>query len=313
MTEPSTLLGSPEVGAAPTRLALSTTVVRIAGLWVLAGALFKLFLGTPADLPQVVRELPFDLGLTYKRVITIEMCVAAFALLRPRWGAAALVLLLLVFDAVLVSQIAQGAATCGCFGSKITMPPWLMLVIDSALLIAILFTRAWRRASAGLHPALLGAACAVGLLVPWLVDREAASPDSARNAGGLQRFVVLDLKKMVGQSIEETDLGKWVEGGVHELPPDGLWILYRWTCEHCAAHLERLVANPTDQPFLVLVRLKEKGDAEANQKVFVLPSGPNVIQVSMPDTVKYVITTPGELVLQGGRILSAREAAHEPN
>ena len=34
-----------------------------------------------------------------------------------------------VFDAVLLTQL--GAENCGCFGTKVSMPPWLMLTIDS--------------------------------------------------------------------------------------------------------------------------------------------------------------------------------------
>src|SRR5262249_54093605 len=115
--------------------------------------------------------------------------------------------------------------------------------------------------------------------------------------------------KMVGKNIDETDIAKCMEGDIHELPPDGTWILWRWNCEHCAAHLEKLALHPPDTPVLVLLRLKEKGDTPTHGKVTLLPSGPNVLQAPLRDDVSYVITTPGELVLENGRIVSGREAA----
>ncbi|MBI1851005.1 MAG: hypothetical protein HYR85_11735 [Planctomycetes bacterium] len=287
--------------------ALSTWVVRAAGLWVLAGALFKLFLGTPADLPEVLRHLPIGLGLTYKLAIGVELVVAALALLRPRWGSTVVAATFLVFGGVLASQIAAGAATCGCFGSTIPMPPWGMLAIDGTLLVAMLLTRPWAGASVGLQPIVLGVVLIVAAALPWFFDREATQPGV--KGGALKGFVALDLAKMVGKNIDETEIAKWMKGDVHELPPDGTWILWRWTCEHCAEHLEKLALHPPDTPALVLVRLEETGDNEKNKKVFVLPTGPNVLQASLRDDVTYVITTPGELVLENGIIVAGREAA----
>ena len=48
-------------------------VTRIAGLWILVGALLKLFVGAPEDLPQIVQDLPLELGLTYRLAIAAEM------------------------------------------------------------------------------------------------------------------------------------------------------------------------------------------------------------------------------------------------
>ena len=38
------------------RSILSSIAVRLAGVWVLIGALAKLFMGTPKDLPGLVRD-----------------------------------------------------------------------------------------------------------------------------------------------------------------------------------------------------------------------------------------------------------------
>ena len=105
------------------RSPLPVLIVRLCGLWIAVGALFKLLLGTPNDLPQIVRDFPLELGLTYNLTISIELCIALLALMRPRWSWLPLIAIYLVFEGVLVSQMAAGDANCGCFGSKITIPP----------------------------------------------------------------------------------------------------------------------------------------------------------------------------------------------
>ena len=50
------------------RLAIFAT-----GLWILTGALFKLLLGTPADLPQPVKDVGLPLGTTYRLAKTLVM------------------------------------------------------------------------------------------------------------------------------------------------------------------------------------------------------------------------------------------------
>src|SRR6185503_10552929 len=113
-------------------------VVAIA-VWVLTGAVFKLVWGTPALLPGVVRDLPLELGLTYKLAIGIELAIVAIALSKPRWGWPLQASLLLVFDLVLTTQIAAGVESCGCFGAKLEIDPRVMLAIDSVLLAGLLF------------------------------------------------------------------------------------------------------------------------------------------------------------------------------
>ncbi len=290
---------------------LAAWAVRAAALWILAGALFKLLLGTPADLPQVVRDFPLELGLTYKLAIAIELCVASVAILRPRIGWIPLTAVYLVFEVVLVTQMAGGEASCGCFGSDVPMKPWMMMVMDTVLLVAVLVTRPWR-ITGGLPWVAVLVACAIGIALPFLLDRQASGPAAdgggTEGGGGLgQEWAELNVEDWEGELIYDTELAKWIEGDPYSLPGDGLWVIWRWTCEHCALHLEELALNPTSHPFIVLVRLKEPHDTEANRAVFVMPQGDNVLEASCPPNVEYVITTPGELLVEGGIIVSAEE------
>lgn len=301
----------------PARLAIGLT-----GLWLLLGAGFKLFLGTPADLPQVVRDLPMELGLTYRLVIAVELVLVSLAFLRPRWAWLPLLGTLVVFDLILQQQIDAGAASCGCFGSKITMSPWVMLGIDSALFLAILLTRPWTTLPRkGAPVVLFVAVAAVGIALPWLLDREERTPapttatTSPSGTGGTSGpggdgevtvngqpvrggWVQLPLAKWVGMDIGETELGRRVSD-VYDTPPDALWVLYRSTCDHCAKHLARMADEEIGQRFLVLCRLKEKNDTEENRLVHRMPTGDFVFERELPATTEYLMTTPGELEVQG--------------
>ena len=123
---------------------MAVVITRIAGLWILAGALFKLFLGTPTDLPRVIQDLPPALPLTFRVVIAAELTVGLLSVLKPRWSWLLLIALLVLYDLVLVTQIREQAESCGCFGASIKIQPKLMLVIDSAILLLLLVSRPWQ-------------------------------------------------------------------------------------------------------------------------------------------------------------------------
>jgi len=286
-------------------------IVRLVGAWILTGALFKLLAGTPNDLPRVVvdvgKSLSFSVGGTYRTVIAIELALFSLAALRPRWAWPVLTGVLLLFDAILIQQM--GSESCGCFGSKITMPPWVMMSIDSALLVVMLVGRPWRAKRGGPPLVLLPVALAISLALPWLLDREAAAPVPAAAGGGgseaLRPFVVLDVEDWAGKDLGETPLADYLP--VYDYFPDALWVLYRTTCEHCAEHLRHLADTEKGERFLVLLRLREPQDTEANRIVGRMPSGGFVQHAELPESVDWVLQTPGELVVEAFRVVSGAE------
>jgi hypothetical protein len=303
----------------PRRARLAVAALGAVALWVLLGAVFKLFWGTPALLPKPVIEtgdrFGLDLGLTYKLAIGLELAIVAVALLRPRLGWWALAALMVVFDLVLAAQIAAGESQCGCFGSSFSPSPQVMLAIDTTLLVLLLATRPWSAAPRGLPlvaPAALGA---LGLALPWFFDRELQSSvtvDGEPVEVAKDAYVVLELEKWVGKDIWDTPLGQAPLSAsidVNALALDGLWVFWRATCEHCAQHLAALKQKEQGQRLLVLVQLEEKNDSLATQVVHEFPDGNFVQHARLPATIQYVLQTPGELLLEGGRIVAAREAA----
>ena len=296
---------------APSTSPLPGLILRLAGLWIATGALFKLLAGTPADLPPVVRNLPLDLGLTYKLAIGIELGVVSLVMLRPRLAWPLVAGMMAVFDVILLGML--GDESCGCFGGSITVPPWAMLTVDSVFLLGILFTRPWSRLGTSSVPmAAAVVIAALGLALPWFFDRQVEGPVVAKTDGatttlqpgdpeetssGLKPWLELNLKEMEGKELSETAFANYVE--VYNTPPDALWIVWRATCDHCAEHLEHLAQTEQGQRELVLLQLHEEQDTETNRVVHAMPTGDFVYTLEMPADVDYVITTPGELDVEG--------------
>jgi hypothetical protein len=292
------------------RLALAW--VWVIAAWVLTGAVFKLFWGTPALLPKVVRALPLELGATYNLAIGIELAIASVALARPRWGWWMQAALLLVFDVVLTTQIAAGETNCGCFGSKLEVDPRVMMVVDSALLVGLLAARPWSRLGPGLPPVVPAALAALLLAMPWFLERQVDSGDVVADGkpveGLWQNFPV---ERWVGLDVWDTPLGQpplseYLD--VSKLPLDGLWVFWRATCEHCAKHLAHMIEKEHGERLLTLIQLEEPHDTLANRVVHAMPDGNFVQHARLPASISYVLTTPAELLLEGGKITAAREA-----
>ena len=117
-------------------------VLLLASTWVAAGALFKLFAGSPNDLPPMVRDFVLGPVQTFRSAISIELCIVILAILRPRFAWLPLAALFAVFVTVLVPLATSGADSCGCFGSSVSIPPIVMLSLRTSCSL-----------SSGSHPA----------------------------------------------------------------------------------------------------------------------------------------------------------------
>ena len=155
-------------------MSLPALVTRLVGLWILAGAFLKLFQGTPADLPQVLQDLPMDTVLVFEIAITGEMLVGGLAVLRPGLGWLPVKAITLAFLVVLVTQIAGGEENCGCFGAAVTISPWVMLIIDAVAFVALILVKPWRLARGHGVPWMITAPILVTCAVlPWVYSRQA--------------------------------------------------------------------------------------------------------------------------------------------
>jgi len=149
---------------------LARVALTLGLLWLAAGALYKLFEGSPNDLPATVKDLsPLDALATMRLAVGIELAVIGLVIALPRIGWFFLSGTFAVFSAVLVPLVLAGEESCGCFGGNITIDPKVMLAVDGALLAAILATRPWRTLprEAGLGAAALLPFLAVAVLAPY--------------------------------------------------------------------------------------------------------------------------------------------------
>ena len=292
-------------------------VARASGVWILIGCLLKAFLGTPADLPAVIRKLPFPLGTTFALVLGTEMFVGLMMLLRPGRAWPAEILLLGVFAAVLATQLFAGASSCGCFGATIPVPPWAMLVVDLAFFGALLASKPWRLPRGGLPDLVaLAAAVAAAALLPLLVNRESTIESVGPASGtpppsaspGLRRWVELELESWSGRKLAETKFSKAVT-----LPEstDGVWIFYREDCEICALCLQTMSILERGARDVTLVRVPAKPGSSQKLEVHTLPVGGFVRRIDLPSGVDWVVTTPARLIVEGGVVKEAREGVGE--
>lgn len=295
------------------RLALS-----LAALWVLVGAIAKLFWATPKDLPATVVDLsPLAIGPTYVMVIGAELALVALAFLRPKLGWAPIVALYLVFEVILAGQLSRGAESCGCFGATITVDPWLMVAVDGALCGFLLATRPWRSLrEGGASLFVLGPALALCFVVPWLVleQRTQVAPVPAAGSDGAVapvdvagKYVVLEPQTWVGREVGAIeDLTRWVPAA--DLPLFGKILLWRASCDHCKTHLAEVARADDGSQQLLLVQIRD--DLESTPVVDVMPAGAHVATAALPEGLQVVIETPWEVLVEGGVVAAAldREA-----
>lgn len=279
--------------------------MRLASLWLLAGALFKLFKGSPADLPPTIVDIvgKGNITLFFKAAIGIELATVVLTWLKPKLGWFFLAGTFLVFLGVLTPLALEGAESCGCFGGSVPIPPWVMMTIDGVLLLGILATRPWKTVRAkGAPVAVIGLLIVLGGAAPWfLVKTEGVPPEELRS-------VVFDFESWTGKSIYDEDfqLTPHLETNIEELHPDGNWIFWRITCDHCAQHLLELAGSYAGEP-LVLIRDIEAHDADSEPVVTIMPEGDLVQHTQLKRGPSYFMTTPVEMIVVGGEVLGVQE------
>ena len=293
------------------RLDFAPFAVRLAALWVAAGAFFKLFKGGPADLPAVLHELPIEIDLFFKLAVGIELAIVFTALLRPKLGWLPLVALFAVFDVILVQAMSSGAESCGCFGSDIKIAPWMMLTIDSVLIVAILAARPWRSTAKPVGPfALVPALVVISLITPFpYIGNQSleGSEGGAKKEVADLRWLDFGMRDWKDQLIYDTKFAQVFPNEVETLPTDGLYVFWRWDCSHCAKHLQQLADGDDGLRPIVLIRLKQDHDNDENRAVMAMPQGGHVTELSLPAGTQYILETPADFVLEGGMVVSVRE------
>ncbi|MCE2875126.1 MAG: hypothetical protein LW625_05745 [Planctomycetaceae bacterium] len=153
--------------------------------WLLTGAAIKLSERSPMLLPSPVRdalktiatgmgmgsESDFATFLDFmlRVIVSGEFALAAAMIMLPRISRAIAIPMLSLFVAILLTVVARGEASCGCFGSK-GPPPWAVLIGDAVLLALAIFFRPlpgrFTKQNVGGFIALSAVGVAIAFVVP---------------------------------------------------------------------------------------------------------------------------------------------------
>lgn len=310
--------------------------VRIAALWVFAGALAKTLTGLPGDLPSPVLQLNIDPLLVIVIAVAVESFTALLALLSPRHGSIPLAALLATFAVILIMHIRSGAESCGCFGGALPMPGWVMLAFDALFLAFAAAGAARARKFAAQRRISLAIAViafisialamiAESRLTAWQ-PREAVRARTPSIANLLPtaphaiwklptefpKQVLLRPLQWIGKPLASTELGRWAD--TSKFPPDCTVLIYYLSCNHCAAHLKELArlqaVDPSKAPAYVMVQLPTPAGYTGRMFVQELPTG---LRVELPSEVgAWVITPPWDVFVSAGAVVRAQSVDREP-
>ena len=279
----------------------ASLVVRLVGLWILVGGCLKMLLGSPAELPAVLRDLPVPTATVFALALAIELGVGVLALARPSRGWLPAAALLLVFLGVLGTQVAAGASSCGCFGADVTIDPVVMLVIDGLALLVLLASRPWRLEAGRLELPWLATALAVLLAVgvPWTLDRETTTAELVTGTSKGPRWVETHWESWTGKPLDQTQL--WPLLKPNARIQEGLIVLWSPVCEVCAEHLMLLASTQQGQQPVILLELPVEFEDE-KRVVKILPEGAWVTRDKLPPASYVDVTPPLHVEVSGGRV-----------
>lgn len=297
---------------------LASTIVRLAALWLLAGACFKFFSGSPNDLPGPVRDWPFGPDGNFKAAIAVELAVGTLALLLPRLSWWLLAGALALFIYVLVTVIAAGEASCGCFGSD-GPSPQVMLAVDATLLVLMLLSRPWRiakRDGDGKRLLTWLPLAAAGIAAPYIKFQEVEGLEavveiseqgeriwSPPPADKWPHHVTLELGEWEGLPLSETELATWFD--VSLWGDDFTGIIWRRSCTHCAEHLRELAIAESQGQLALYVMIRVPGDEDQES---VVNERPQSILADLDwSGPELVVTTPVEFTVAGGIVMNVRD------
>lgn len=297
------------------------------------GGVLKAVTGLPSDLPGPILALDLDPLLVLTVAAAVEVLAGTLAIAAPRVGWLPASGLLGLFVLILAGHWWQGGGDCGCFGTAMALPPWLMIAIDAGLLVAVVRSALANRAPAGGSPfgpatrfaMAAGLVLAIGAAI--VTDRRLAglrpaesvaavpAPDLAGAApppkpwsmpADIPEQVLLRPTQWIGKALAATEFGRWVD--VSGFPAKARMILYYESCNHCADHLRELAAAQDatggDGETFILAQLPTPKGYKGRLHVDRVPRA--AAHVILPDAVKaYVITPPWDVFLEDGRVVRA--------
>lgn len=303
-------------------------------LWVLMGATAKLVEASPRLLPEHLRKLIEGVGVDLHTAlivfVLIEFIAVAVMVLIPKFARPTAVFMLGSFCLVLIWEMVNGNLTdCGCLAS-ISPPPWLMLTVDAALLIALCALPVPQRLRvdarigwAGVTLVAVAAATVAIVHVPGSAvvveqDPDADDPEAGDTASAprqvLPAYYQPDISAWAGRRAEHVDLIRWTSGLPDDLNEGKRYLIYfSRTCEHChellLMHFEFDLPAPT-----TIIAMPESVEGFVEDGLLENPCLDCGPELELPVGVDWLMTPPIVIAIEDGIVRCAREAedAFEP-
>ena len=299
--------------------------------WVLTGALFKLHEASPRLLPKETilkgaDTVGIDLYLLLAILIGLEFFAVAVMLCISRLARPMAIFILSVFCLILIGEMALGNLTsCGCLGGN-SPPPWMMLLIDGALLFGVVIFDPSRLIPSRpprwpIVPALVvtigGFALSflsvlpAGRVVPPPVPGPVNGTTSGTGVAPLKSYwFSSDVSVWVGKPWTEVDLFSFMDPKPSGMDSGKRYIVfYNRTCDHCE---EMFREDLTDPQLAAMVTAIEVPDSKQNLRspnAWVMPMN-NAELLALPVGCDWIMTTPLALRIVDGVVQCATEGDH---
>ena len=291
-------------------------------VWIGLGAGFKLYEHTPKTLPSSIKEVATaigiqDTGMYYLLAffIAIEISAIVGILLLTKFSRYIAIFILSIFCFVLLAELVNGNfESCGCLGAK-SPPPWVMLLIDSMLLIGVfLFPINKNTEIKNAYPLAI-IFSSVGFILTFsiisfystssILNSELNSNNSTNLK--LPTYFIFKKNDLIGKSFENITLLNYIDGIKEKISKGSQYLIfYSATCEHCQVLLEDWFSYGTPVN-TSLIRIPEFQDGFDDQNIFDQPCI-DCSQYELPVGTDWDIPTPLVFALEDGEIICIGES-----
>jgi hypothetical protein len=301
--------------------------------WVLTGALFKLHEASPRLLPKETilngaDTVGIDLYLLLAILIGLEFFAVAVMLCISRLARPMAIFILSVFCLILIGEMAMGNLTsCGCLGGN-SPPPWMMLLIDGALLFGVVIFDPSRLIPSRpprwpIVPALV--VTIGGFVLSFLTvmpegkptQVQPPVPSPAHGGGGVTAAPSLpaywfssDVSAWVGKRWTDVDLFSFMDPKPSGMDSGKRYVVfYNRTCDHCEEMFRQDLSDPQLAAMVTAIEVPDSKQNLRSPNAWMMPMNDAEL-LALPVGCDWIMTTPLALRIVDGVVECATEGDH---
>jgi len=230
------------------------------------------------------------------------------------------IFMLSVFCLILLGEMALGNLTsCGCLGAN-SPPPWVMLLIDGALLFGVVVFNPSplipvRPARWPLIPAAV--VTVAGFVLSFVIVLPSGGPVPPTLTGPAPGPVSpgpywfsSDVTVWVGKPWTEVDLFSFMKTKPSGLDSGKRYVVfYNRTCDHCEDMFREDLADPQLAAMVTAIEVPESKERLTSPNAWVMPLNDCEL-LSLPLGCDWIMTTPVALRIVDGIVECATEGGH---